>query len=122
GWKGLINDPHMDDSFDIDEGLRRARRILLRLGEMGLPAGTEILEPVTPQYIADVVSWASIGARTTESPTHRQMASGLSMPVGFKNSTDGAVDVAVNAMLAAQAPHSFLGIDDDGKTCIVDTT
>ncbi len=121
GWKGLINDPLMDDSFQIHEGLRRARRILLRVGQLGLPAGTEMLEPITPQYIADLVSWASIGARTTESPTHRQMASGLSMPVGYKNSTDGTIDNAVNAMLSAQMPHHFLGVDEGGLTCIIRT-
>lgn len=121
GWKGLINDPHLNDSFDIEEGLRRARRLLLRVNEMGLPAGTEMLEPVTPQYIADLVSWASIGARTTESPTHRQMASGVSMPVGFKNATDGSIEIAINAIQAARIPHSFLGMDEDGKTTIVRT-
>lgn len=121
GWKGLINDPHMNDSFDIQEGLRRARRILLSISEMGLPAGTEMLEPVTPQYIADLVAWSSIGARTTESPTHRQMASGLSMPVGYKNATDGSIDIAINAMKTALTPHSFLGIDQEGLTCIVQT-
>ncbi|MBX3729362.1 MAG: 3-deoxy-7-phosphoheptulonate synthase [Candidatus Sumerlaeia bacterium] len=121
GWKGLINDPHMDDSFDIEEGLRRARRILLGVCRLGLPAGTEMLEPVTPQYIADLVAWASIGARTTESPTHRQMASGLSMPVGFKNTTEGDIAIAVNAMEAATHPHSFLGIDLDGMTAIIRT-
>lgn len=121
GWKGLINDPHMNDSFDIDEGLHRARRILLELGKMGLPAGTEMLEPITPQYIDDLVVWASIGARTTESPTHRQMASGLSMPVGFKNSTDGSIEAAINAMKAAEKSHSFLGIDHEGQTAIIKT-
>jgi 3-deoxy-7-phosphoheptulonate synthase len=121
GWKGLINDPHMNDTFDINEGLRIARRILLEAAEMGLPAATEMLEPITPQYIADLITLASIGARTTESPTHRQMASGLSMPVGYKNGTDGNLDVAINAQRAALAPHSFLGIDPDGSTCIVNT-
>lgn len=121
GWKGLINDPFLDDSFNVQEGLRIARRILLTIGKMGLPTGTEMLEPVTPQYISDLVSWASIGARTTESPTHRQMASGLSMPVGYKNSTDGSIDVAINAMKAAASPHSFLGIDTEGRTCVVKT-
>ncbi len=122
GWKGLINDPHLNDTFDIGLGLRRAREILLEIADLGLPAATEMLEPITPQYIADLVSLASIGARTTESPTHRQMASGLSMPVGYKNGTDGDLDVAINAMKAARAEHSFLGIDADGKTCIVQTT
>lgn len=121
GWKGLINDPHMDDSFDIDEGLHKARRILMRINELGLPAGTEMLEPIVPQYIADLVSWASIGARTTESPTHRQLASGLSMPVGYKNATDGSVDIAIHAMISARAPHSFLGIDNEGRTAIIKT-
>jgi 3-deoxy-7-phosphoheptulonate synthase len=121
GWKGLINDPHMDDTFDIETGLRMARQILLQVNEIGLPAATEMLEPITPQYISDLISLASIGARTTESPTHRQMASGLSMPVGFKNSTEGSLDVAINAMQSAQTRHRFLGIDHEGKTCVVNT-
>ncbi len=121
GWKGLINDPHMDGTFDVSSGLKIARQLLLQIGELGLPAATEMLEPITPQYIADAISIASIGARTTESPTHRQMASGLSMPVGYKNGTDGSLDVALNAMLAAQSPHSFLGIDAEGQTCVVNT-
>ncbi len=121
GWKGLINDPHLNDTFDMATGLRIGRRILLKVAEMGLPAASEVLEPITPQYIADLMTLASIGARTTESPTHRQMASGLSMPVGFKNSTEGSLEVAINAMEAARAPHRFLGIDADGKTCIVET-
>ncbi|MBM4077139.1 MAG: 3-deoxy-7-phosphoheptulonate synthase, partial [Planctomycetes bacterium] len=121
GWKGLINDPHLNDTFDIQTGLRVARRILLEVADMGLPAATELLEPITPQYIADLISVTAIGARTTESPTHRQMSSGLSMPVGFKNGTDGSLQVALDAMLAARSPHSFLGIDNDGKTCIVNT-
>ncbi|GIX03735.1 MAG: phospho-2-dehydro-3-deoxyheptonate aldolase [Planctomycetaceae bacterium] len=121
GWKGLINDPHLNDTFDIATGLRLARRILLEVATLGLPAATELLEPITPQYIADLVVVASIGARTTESPTHRQMASGLSMPVGFKNGTDGSLQTAIDAMKAARHPHSFLGIDQDGKTCIVNT-
>ena len=121
GWKGLINDPHLDDTFDINEGLRIARRFLKETAEMGLPAATEMLEPITPQYIADLITLASIGARTTESPTHRQMASGLSMPVGFKNGTEGNLDVAINAQQAALEPHSFLGIDQEGSTCIVNT-
>jgi 3-deoxy-7-phosphoheptulonate synthase len=119
GWKGLINDPHLNDTFDISEGLRIARRILLRVAEMNLPATTEMLEPITPQYIADLITLASIGARTTESPTHRQMASGLSMPVGYKNGTDGSLQVALDAMMAARTPHAFLGIDADGRTCVV---
>ena len=121
GWKGLINDPRLDDTFDIGSGLRIARRILARITEMGLPTGTELLEPITPQYIADLITVASIGARTTESPTHRQMASGLSMPVGYKNGTDGNVQTAIDAIQAAKSPHSFLGIDPDGCTCIVNT-
>jgi len=121
GWKGLINDPWMNDTFDISEGLHRARSILCAAADLGLPAATEMLEPITPQYIADLISLASIGARTTESPTHRQMASGLSMPVGYKNGTDGSLETAINAMLAAREPHSFLGIDADGKTCIINT-
>jgi 3-deoxy-7-phosphoheptulonate synthase len=122
GWKGLINDPHLDGSFDIAAGLQSGRGILLEVAELGLPAATEMLEPITPQYIADLVSLASIGARTTESPTHRQMASGLSMPVGYKNGTDGNLQVALDAMIAARTPHSFLGIDGDGRTCIVKTS
>ena len=121
GWKGLINDPHLNNTFDVGAGLPLARGILLDVAELGLPAATEMLEPITPQYIADLISLASIGARTTESPTHRQMASGLSMPVGYKNGTDGSLEVAINAMKAAQAPHSFLGIDADGRTCVVNT-
>lgn len=121
GWKGLINDPHLNDTFDIGEGLRLARRILLEAAQMNLPAATEMLEPITPQYIADLITLASIGARTTESPTHRQMASGLSMPVGYKNGTDGNLQVAIDAMTAARTPHSFLGIDFDGNTCIIHT-
>ncbi len=119
GWKGLINDPHLNDTFDISSGLRIARRILLRVAEMNVPAATEMLEPITPQYIADLITLASIGARTTESPTHRQMASGLSMPVGYKNGTDGSLQVAIDAMMAARTAHAFLGIDGEGRTCIV---
>ncbi len=121
GWKGLINDPHLNDTFDISSGLQKARDILSRINSLGLPAATEMLEPITPQYIADLITLASIGARTTESPTHRQMASGLSMPVGFKNSTEGSLEVAINAMQAARAAHRFLGIDHDGKTCVMAT-
>ncbi|MBW1890651.1 MAG: 3-deoxy-7-phosphoheptulonate synthase [Deltaproteobacteria bacterium] len=121
GWKGLINDPHMDGSCDIQTGLRRARKLLLKINEMGMPAATELLETITPQYVDDLVSWAAIGARTTESQTHREMASGLSMAVGFKNATDGNLSTAINAMVAARAPQSFLGIDQDGQTCIVNT-
>jgi 3-deoxy-7-phosphoheptulonate synthase len=122
GWKGLINDPHLDDSFDVATGLRLARSLLIEIARLGLPTATEFLEPITPQYIADTVVLGAIGARTTESPTHRQMASGLSMPVGFKNSTDGSLQAAVDAMQSAKAPHSFLGIDNDGGTCVVSTT
>ncbi len=104
GWKGLINDPHMDDSCDMQEGLRIARRLLLDINRLGLPAGTEMLDPITPQYIADLISWAAIGARTTESQTHREMASGLSMPVGFKNTTEGNLQIAVNAIESARRP------------------
>ena len=122
GWKGMINDPYMDDSCDMHEGLFRARRLLLEINALGLPAGTEMLDPITPQYIADLVSWTAIGARTTESQTHREMASGLSMPVGFKNSTEGNLQVAVNAIESARRPHSFIGITQDGVTAIVRTT
>ena len=121
GWKGLINDPHLDDSCDVETGLYRARKLLLQINDMGLPVATEMLDPITPQYVADLVSWSAIGARTTESQTHRQMASGLSMPVGFKNSTDGNLSTAVNAMQAARANQTFLGIDQDGRTCVVKT-
>jgi 3-deoxy-7-phosphoheptulonate synthase len=121
GWKGLVNDPRMDDSCDLAAGLRLARRILLEITALGLPTATEFLDPIVPQYLADVVSWAAIGARTTESQTHREMASGLSMPVGFKNSTDGSVQTALDALLAARSPHSFLGIDQDGCTSVVTT-
>ena len=122
GWKGLIYDPHLDGSDDIETGLQRARKLLLEINEMGLPVATEFLDPIIPQYIADLVSWAAIGARTTESQTHRQMASGLSMPVGFKNGTDGDLQIAIDAMCASMSPHSFLGIDQDGVTSIVRTT
>jgi 3-deoxy-7-phosphoheptulonate synthase len=121
GWKGLINDPHLDGTYDIETGLKKALGLLAEITAMGLPAGTEFLDPITPQYIADYVSWAAIGARTTESQTHREMASGLSMPVGFKNGTDGSLQVAMDAMGAARHPHSFLGIDQDGMTSIVRT-
>jgi 3-deoxy-7-phosphoheptulonate synthase len=122
GWKGLINDPHLDGSYDINTGLRRARALLLHLAEMGLPAATELLDPVVPQYIADLISWTAIGARTTESQTHREMASGLSMPIGFKNGTDGSAVTAIHAMQAASRPHHFLGINRDGHASIVSTT
>jgi len=122
GWKGLINDPNMDDTCQMEAGLRIARRLLLQINRMGLGAATEMLDPITPQYIADLISWSAIGARTTESQTHREMASGLSMPVGFKNSTDGNLQVAINAIESARHPHSFLGITQEGVTAIVRTT
>lgn len=121
GWKGLIYDPRLDGTFDIPSGIERARSFLLKLGDMGLPAATEFLDPVVPQYLADLVSWAAIGARTVESQTHRQIASGLSMPVGFKNSTDGNSQYAVDAAVSARSPHAFLGIDRDGLTAAVHT-
>ena len=122
GWKGLINDPHLDGSYDINTGLRKARGLLLYLAERGLPAATELLDPVVPQFIADLISWTAIGARTTESQTHREMASGLSMPIGYKNGTDGSVTIAINAMEAASRPHHFLGINRQGHAAIVSTT
>ena len=122
GWKGLIYDPQLNDTFDIGAGLRLARSLLIEIGEMGVYAGTEFLDPIVPQYIAGLVSWAAIGARTIESQTHRQMASGLSMPVGFKNSTDGGAKAAVDAMVSAKSPHGFLGIDRDGRASVVYTT
>ena len=122
GWKGLINDPHLDGSYDINTGLRRARGLLLALAREGMPAATELLDPVVPQYIADLISWTAIGARTTESQTHREMASGLSMPIGYKNSTDGSATIAINAMQAASKPHHFLGINHEGHASIVSTT
>ncbi len=121
GWKGLINDPGLDNTHDIETGLKKARRLLLELTGLGLPAATEFLDPIIPQYIADLISWAAVGARTTESQTHREMASGLSMPVGFKNGTDGSLQIAIDAMGAAMRPHSFLGIDQEGITSIVRT-
>ncbi len=121
GWKGLINDPRMDDSFHIEEGLRLARQLLVDLNDMGLPCGTEALDPITPQYLGDLIAWSAIGARTTESQTHREMASGLSSPVGFKNGTDGSLDVAINAMLSAAQPHTFLGINGEGQVALTQT-
>ncbi len=121
GWKGLINDPHLNGTRDVMTGIRKARKLLIDITEMGLPAGTEMLDPITPQYMAGLVSWGAIGARTTESQTHREMASGLSMPVGFKNCTDGGLDTAVNAMIAAGSPQSFLGIDPNGRASVVKT-
>jgi 3-deoxy-7-phosphoheptulonate synthase len=121
GWKGLINDPFLDASYDIEKGLKKARSLLIDINQMGLPTSTEILDPITPQYIAGLLTWVAIGARTTESQTHREMASGLSMPVGFKNSTDGSLSSAINAMMAAGAPQHFLGIDPQGYSSIVST-
>ena len=121
GWKGFINDPRLDDSCDMEHGLQAARRLLLQIAELGLPIATEFLDPIVPQYTADLISWAAIGARTTESQTHREMASGLSMPVGFKNGTDGNVQVAINAIKSASIPHRFLGIDPEGYTSVVTT-
>jgi 3-deoxy-7-phosphoheptulonate synthase len=122
GWKGLINDPFLDDTHDMVEGLKKARSILLKINELGVPAATEFLDPITPQYISTLISWAAIGARTIESQTHREMASGLSMPVGLKNSTDGGLATALNALEAARTSQSFLGIDQNGQTCIVNTS
>jgi 3-deoxy-7-phosphoheptulonate synthase len=121
GWKGLINDPNLDGTCDMNKGLHKARKILQRINEMGVPAGTEMLEMVTPQYVADLVSWGAIGARTTESQAHRQLASGLSMPIGYKNGTDGNLQSAINAMVAARTPQTFLGVDQEGYTCIIQT-
>jgi 3-deoxy-7-phosphoheptulonate synthase len=121
GWKGLINDPDMDDSFNIEKGLLMARSLLLKIAEMGLPAATEALDPIVPQYIGELISWSAIGARTTESQTHREMASGLSMPVGFKNGTDGNIEVAINAMKSAKEPHNFLGINLEGQVSTFQT-
>lgn len=118
GWKGLINDPSLDDTFDIEKGLHIARRLLIEINELGLPAGTEALDPITPQYIGDLISWTAIGARTAESQKHREMSSGLSTPVGFKNGTDGSLLTAVNAIESAARPHCFLGIDTNGMTAI----
>jgi 3-deoxy-7-phosphoheptulonate synthase len=122
GWKGLINDPNLDGSFRINEGLRVARQLLLDLNESGVPVGCEFLDMITPQYIADLVSWGAIGARTTESQVHRELASGLSCPVGFKNGTDGNIRIAVDAIRAAQAPHHFLSVTKGGHSAIVSTT
>jgi 3-deoxy-7-phosphoheptulonate synthase len=121
GWKGLINDPYMDDSFRIDEGMHTARRLLLEIGAMGLPAAIEALDPVSPHYLNDLIAWAAIGARTTESQTHREMASGLPVPVGFKNGTDGGVETAINAIRAARREHAYLGIDAHGRAAVVHT-
>lgn len=122
GWKGLINDPNLDGTFRINDGLRIGRQLLLELNESGMPAGCEFLDMITPQYLADLVSWGAIGARTTESQVHRELASGLSCPVGFKNGTDGNVRIAIDAIRAAQAPHHFLSVTKDGHSAIVSTT
>ena len=122
GWKGLINDPHLNGTFDINYGISMARGLLLDVAKLGLPSATELLDPIVPQYLADLISWTAIGARTTESQTHREMSSGLSMPVGFKNGTDGSIDVAINALLSARQPHRFLGVNNDGRASIVTTT
>jgi 3-deoxy-7-phosphoheptulonate synthase len=121
GWKGLINDPHLDGTCDVGRGLELAREVLLGVNGLGVPCASELLDPITPQYVADLLAWAAIGARTTESQTHRELASGVSMPVGFKNGTDGGLQVAVDAMTSARHPHSFVGINADGMTCAVRT-
>ncbi|MGI9331440.1 MAG: 3-deoxy-7-phosphoheptulonate synthase, partial [Gammaproteobacteria bacterium] len=121
GWKGLVNDPDMDDSFHIEKGIRQARKLLLDLGELGLGTATEALDPIMPQYFGDLIAWTAIGARTTESQTHREMASGLSTPVGFKNGTDGSLQVAINALESAREAHSFLGINQDGRSAVFRT-
>jgi len=121
GWKGLINDPNLNDSFNIEQGLLTARSLLIRITELGLPAATEALDPIVPQYISELISWSAIGARTTESQTHREMASGLSMPVGFKNGTDGNIKVALDAIQSARVPHHFLGINPKGQSSIFKT-
>ncbi len=121
GWKGLINDPHLDGSFDIETGLRKARELLIWLAELGLPVATEALDPISPQYLAELFSWSAIGARTSESQTHREMASGLSMPVGFKNGTDGSLDIAINALQSAASGHSFMGINKQGQVSVIQT-
>lgn len=122
GWKGLINDPHMDGSFDVETGLRKARELLLYLTELGLPLATEALDPISPQYLAELFSWSAIGARTTESQTHREMASGLSMPIGFKNGTNGSLGVAINALQSAASSHRFMGINRQGQVALIKTS
>jgi len=121
GWKGFINDPDLNDSFNIQIGLEISRKLLLEIARLGIPAGTEFLDPITPAYIADLISWTAIGARTTESQTHRQMVSGLSMPVGFKNGTRGGIDMAINAIKSSVKPHSFIGINWKGEVCAIET-
>jgi 3-deoxy-7-phosphoheptulonate synthase len=122
GWKGLINDPDLNDSFNVEKGMHIGRQLLLDITKIGLPTATEALDPIVPQYIGDLISWAAIGARTTESQTHREMASGLSMPVGFKNGTDGSIKVALNALQSAMQPHNFLGINQEGQVSVFQTT
>lgn len=122
GWKGLINDPHMDGSFDVESGLRKARELLIYLTKLGLPLATEALDPISPQYLAELFSWSAIGARTTESQTHREMASGLSMPIGFKNGTNGSLDVAINALQSAASSHRFMGINRQGQVALIKTS
>ena len=122
GWKGLINDPYLDDSFAIEDGLKIGRKLLLDILESGLPTATEALDPISPQYLQDLISWSAIGARTTESQTHREMASGLSSPVGFKNGTDGGIEVATNAIKSAAKPHRFLGLSGDGRVSVITTS
>ena len=121
GWKGLINDPHLNGSFDIETGLKQARELMIELVELGLPLATEALDPISPQYLADLISWSAIGARTIESQTHREMASGLSSPVGFKNATDGSLQIAIDALQAVSSPHNFLGINRQGQVSVVRT-
>ena len=121
GWKGFINDPDLNDSFNIENGLQKARELLIWLAELGLPAGTEALDPISPQYLSDLFSWTAIGARTSESQTHREMSSGLSTAVGFKNGTDGSLDIAINALKSASSPHRFLGINNDGQVTRLET-
>jgi 3-deoxy-7-phosphoheptulonate synthase len=122
GWKGLINDPHLNNSFEIEEGLHIGRKLLLDIASLGLPTSTEALDPISPQYMHDLITWSAIGARTTESQTHREMASGLSSPVGFKNGTDGGLTVAINALMSVSNPHRFLGINNEGQVAIIRTT
>lgn len=121
GWKGMLYDPHLDGSYDIDFGIRQSRKLLSAIAEIGVPCATEFLDPIVPQFLADLITWAAIGARTTESQIHRQMASGLSMPIGFKNGTDGSLNVALDAIQAASNPHSFLGIDRNGTVIVAET-
>ncbi len=122
GWKGFVNDPDLNDSFHIEKGLKKARQLLVALAELGIPAGTEALDPISPQYLSDLFSWTAIGARTSESQTHREMSSGLSTPVGFKNGTDGSLDIAINALKSASSPHRFLGINGDGQVTRLTTS